>query len=105
MLPLRQAAGNRSEAIAQAPRGKTVIPTTEQLLALRNFVPDCVLLDWADLAQLIQPPASIRTDVLREHWVCSQSAVSRRLAALWQAGLIDYRCGRGAYRVRHLGTR
>ncbi len=82
-----------------------MIPTTEQLLALRSSVPDCVLLDWADLAQLIEPPVLIRTDVLRQHWKCAQSTVSRRLAALWEAGLIDYRCGQGSYRIRHLGPR
>lgn len=33
-----------------------------------------------------------------------QSAACKR-SRLRRAGLIDYRCGRGSYRVRHLGTR
>jgi DNA-binding IclR family transcriptional regulator len=66
-------------------------------------VPDSVLLDWLDLAQLLQPPCKVKTADLMEHWSCSQSAVSRRLSRLWEADLLDYRPGGGGYRIRCLG--
>jgi DNA-binding MarR family transcriptional regulator len=78
-------------------------PTPAELLALRHRVPDSVLLDWLDLAQLLEPPCKEKTADLIEHWHCSQSAVSRRLSRLWEADLLDYRPGGGGYRIRHLG--
>jgi len=78
-------------------------PTTAELLALRHRVPDSVLLDWLDLAQLLEPPCTISTQLLTEHWHCTQPTVIRRLGRLWQAELIDYRAGRGKYTVRRLG--
>ena len=78
--------------------------TLTELLALRNRVRDGVLLDWLDLEQLLPPrPCHVETDLLRQHWHCTQPNVSRRLGRLWSAGLIDYRCGRGVYRIRWLG--
>lgn len=77
--------------------------TADALLDYRGRVADAVLLDWADLARLVETPGTIRTSVLREHWRCSQSAVSRRLRALWDAELLDYCSSRGAYHVRRLG--
>ena len=74
------------------------VPTTT-LLAHRHCVPDGVLLDWADLARVVKPPASITVLALREHWHCSQPAVSRRLTALHRAGLADITAGCGKYRV------
>ena len=74
------------------------------LLALRCRVSDSVLLDWLELEQLLPSrPCHIKTDVLRSHWLCSQSTVSRRIARLWEAGLIEYRSGGGLYRIRRLG--
>lgn len=78
-------------------------PTPAELLAHRWRVSDSVLLDWLDLSQLVDPPCLVRTADLIEHWRCSQSAVSRRLSRLWEAGLLDYRTTRGAYRIRRLG--
>jgi hypothetical protein len=69
------------------------------LLELRHRVPDGVLLDWVDLTQLIEPPASITTKALRAHWNCSQPAVSRRLAAVHRAGLAQITTGYNRYRV------
>lgn len=80
-----------------------VTPTAAQLLALRHHVPDSALLDWLDLAQLLEPPCVIPTELLMQHWHCTQPNVSRRLGNLWHAGLIDYRAGRGRYTVRRLG--
>lgn len=75
-----------------------------QLLPLRARVSDSVLLDWLDLEQLLpERPCHIETDVLCRHWCCSQPTVSRRLSRLWEAGLLDYRNGRGRYRIRRLG--
>lgn len=75
-----------------------------QLLALRNQVPDGVLLDALELAALLpELPASIRTSRLREHWHCSQPTVSRRLTRLWDAGLLDYRHGGRRYIIRRVG--
>jgi len=78
-------------------------PTPAELLAHRWRVSDSVLLDWLDLGQLVDPPCLVRTADLIEHWRCSQSAVSRRLSRLWEADLLDYRSGRGEYRIRRLG--
>jgi predicted transcriptional regulator len=75
------------------------------LLAHRHRVPDTTLLDWLDLEQLLpaERPCEIETDVLRRHWHCSQSTVSRRIARLWEVGLLDHRNGHGVYRIRRLG--
>lgn len=77
--------------------------TPADLLALRHSVPDSVLLDWLDLAQLVEPPCEIRTPVLCEHWACSQATVSRRLHRLHHAGLLDLSRGWGAYQIHHIG--
>ena len=79
-------------------------PTASELLALRYRVPDGVLLDWLDLAQLLEPPCSIRAAALMQHWCCSQPTVSRRLSRLLDGDLIDYGANRGRrYRVWRLG--
>lgn len=79
-------------------------PTAAELLALRHRVPDGVLLDWLDLAQLLEPPCSISAAALMEHWCCSQPTISRRLSRLLNADLIDYGSSRGRrYRVWRLG--
>lgn len=75
----------------------------DALLALRFRVSDDTLLDCLDLARLLRPPCTVTTDQLREHWHCSQPTVSRRLSRLWEAGLLDYRHGRGAYAIRRIG--
>lgn len=74
-------------------------------LALRCRVSDETLLDCLDLAQSLEPPCVISTAELRKHWHCSQPTVSRRLARLWETGLLDYRSGggRGCYIVRRVG--
>ena len=77
--------------------------TAAELLAHRHRVPDATLLDWLDLAQLLEPPCFATTDQLMEHWSCSQATVSRRLGRLWDAELLDYRPSRGGYRIRSLG--
>ena len=75
-----------------------------QALARRAWVSDATLLDMLDLALLLPDlPCTIATDHLALQWGCSQSTVSRRLSRLWEADLIDYRAGRGKYRIRRLG--
>ena len=79
-------------------------PTVADILTLRCRVSDSVLLDWLDLEQLLPArPCSIETEILRRHWCCTQPSVSRRIARLWDAGLIECRSGGGRYRVRRLG--
>jgi len=78
-------------------------PTPAELLALRWRVSDSTLLDWLDLAEMLNPPCMVATADLVKRWACSQPAVSRRLSRLWEAGLLDYRASRGAYRIRRLG--
>jgi hypothetical protein len=78
-------------------------PTPAELLALRHRVPDSVLLDWLDLAQLVEPPCFAATADLMDHWHCSQPTVSRRLSRLWMADLLDYRPTHAGYRIRQLG--
>jgi hypothetical protein len=73
------------------------------LLALRHKVSAETLLDWADLAQLLEPPCKANTADLQAHWSCCQPTVSRRLLRLWEADLIEYRTSRGGYRIRRLG--
>lgn len=69
-----------SASSAAAVRNASPAWSPWQLLALRNRVPDGVLLDALELAALLpELPASIRTSRLREHWHCSQPTVSRRL--------------------------
>jgi hypothetical protein len=48
-------------------------------------------------------PTEIKTAYLVNVWSCNQGTVSRRIGRLWKANLIDYRSGRGVYRVRRLG--
>ena len=69
------------------------------LLAHRPFVSDSVLLDWADLACLVKPQSSVTVRQLRDHWHCSQPAVSRRISAIHRAGLACITPGYGRYRV------
>jgi hypothetical protein len=55
-----------------------------QLLALRPRLADQTLLDYI--------------------WCCSQPMVSRRLAALKAAGLVDVTRGAGGYHIQHVTT-
>ena len=75
-----------------------------QALARRAWISDSTLLDLLDLSELLGDlPCTIATDQLVFYWHCSQSTVSRRLSRLWEAELIDYKPGRGRYRIRRLG--
>ena len=74
-----------------------------RLVALRGAVPDRTLLDYLELRMLSRgTPASISTRDLRQRWACDQSTVSRRLAAVCDAGLADITAGWGAYHVHGL---
>jgi hypothetical protein len=69
------------------------------LLALRPQVRDQALLDYLQLIALAPQPGQVDTQELRQRWGCSQSMVSRRLAAVAAAGLVDVTRGHGAYQV------
>lgn len=85
-------------------RRKATTQLLHQALARRAWVSDSTLLDMLDLALLLPDlPCAIATDHLALQWSCGQSTVSRRLSRLWEADLIDYRAGRGKYRIRRLG--
>ena len=85
-------------------RRKATTQLLHQALARRAWVSDSTLLDMLDLSLILEDlPATIATDHLAFIWHCSQSTVSRRLSRLWEAELIDYRPGRGSYRIRRLG--
>lgn len=70
-----------------------------RLLALRGQVPDLTLLDYITLAHLTPDPGTVSVHDLCNRWGCSQSQVSRRMAALQLAGLADITPGWGAYQV------
>ena len=77
----------------------TVRIPIRRLLVLRGAVHDRALLDYLELAILCPEPGSVTVRQLRERWACSQSQVSRRLAAVQRAGLADITPGWGAYEV------
>ena len=73
---------------------------TDRILDLRRRVQDGTILDWLDLAQLLPDgTGNLPTEVLREHWQCSQPTVSRRVMACANAGLLSCRRGWGRYRI------
>ena len=73
---------------------------TDRILDLRHRVQDGVILDWLDLSQLLpEGCGSLRTVMLQAHWHCSQPAVSRRVMACADAGLLSCRRGWGRYRI------
>lgn len=70
-----------------------------RLTALRGDVSDRTLLDYLDLAITCPEPGTVATNALRERWRCSQSMVSRRIAAVQRAGLAEITAGWGGYQV------
>ena len=72
------------------------------LVALRAEIPDRTLVDYLELAVLTPEPGVVSTSGLRERWRCSQSMVSRRLAAINAAGLAEITSGYGLYHVHWL---
>ena len=75
-----------------------IIPIS-RLLALRGQASDPALLDYLTLVHLRAKPGTLATRELRNRWACSQSQVSRRLAAVQRTGLADITPGWGAYCV------
>ena len=72
------------------------------LLDLRGQHGDKTLLDYLTLVTLAPTPGSLPVATLRERWGCSQSQVSRRLAAVARTGLVDITAGWGAYQVHQV---
>jgi DeoR/GlpR family transcriptional regulator of sugar metabolism len=79
-------------------------PTVADLLVRRRLVPDATLLDWAEVAALVDDRGQVRTSHLQELWGCSQSSVSRRLGRIAAAGLLQLQAGGGRYRLRPAPT-
>ena len=64
----------------------------------QSFTRDRAILDLFQLLELDRAPGQVTTDELRRLWHCSQSQVSRRLAAIdrlpgWR---VQWQSGRGA---------
>lgn len=65
-----------------------MIELTTRMLSARKIVSDRVILDWLEVCHLTVPiefgarGRGVRTTDLQNAWNCSQSMVSRRLAAI-----------------------
>lgn len=71
-----------------------------KLLQLRQQHSDQMALDWLSVAMLLRyEPGIVATEQLMQAWGVGQSTVSRRLAALAAAGLLDVSRGHGGYAV------
>ena len=74
-----------------------------KLLQLRQHHGDCAVLDMLHVAMLLRyEPGIVTTEQLMQAWGVGQSTVSRRMAALTAAGLLDVSRGHGAYAVHGL---
>lgn len=73
-----------------------------RLLAMRNQISDRVLLDYLDLVTMAREPGFVATEALQQRWRCHQCNVSRRMARLADAGLVDVTSGHGGYNVHEL---
>jgi DNA-binding IclR family transcriptional regulator len=69
------------------------------LLDIRQQHTDQALLDYLTLVTLAPSPGRVPTSELRKRWGCSQSQVSRRMAAVARTGLVDITATCGAYQV------
>jgi hypothetical protein len=76
-----------------------VIIRIRPLLDLRGQCADQTLLDYLTLVALAPTPGIIPVATLRERWGCSQSQVSRRMAAVARTGLASITPGWGAYQI------
>jgi len=80
----------------------TVRIPIRRVLSLRGQASDQTLLDYLQLVIMAPDAGLIRTSELRLRWRCSQSQVSRRMAAVAAAGLADITASWGGYRVHGL---
>jgi len=71
-------------------------------VGMRLAVPDHTLLDYLDLAVITPEPGIVATSALTQRWNCSQSTVSRRMAAVAAAGLAEITSAYGNYHVHWL---
>lgn len=100
----RRAVQQAVEALLAQLRDEANSIPLQPLVELRRRLPDGTILDYLELAALAPTPGAITVATLRERWGCSQSTVSRRLAAVQRTGLVDITPGWGAYQV-HAVTR
>lgn len=70
-----------------------------RLLALRHEHSDQLLIDYLDVVIHAKDPGQLATVELQARWRVSQPNVSRRMARLVDAGLIDCSTGWGGYHV------
>lgn len=70
-----------------------------RLLDIRGDASDQTICDYLSLTTIGHEPGFVCTKLLREHWRCSQSMVSRRINAIAAAGLADITPGYGGYHV------
>jgi hypothetical protein len=73
-----------------------------RLLDFRGEAGDQVICDFLSLATIGHEPGFVGTDLLREHWRCSQPTVSRRIHAIAAAGLVDITPMHGGYHIHDL---
>ena len=74
-------------------------------LGLRHAIGNTVILDFLDLADMTSKGATVRIDDLQVRWQCKhRTQVTTRMAAVKDAGLIDYdRARGGCYELTRLG--
>lgn len=70
-----------------------------RLLALRHQYSDQLLIDYLDVVIHAKEPRQLSTAELQERWRVTQPNVSRRIAKLAAAGLIDCSTGWSGYHV------
>ena len=80
----------------------TVRIPIRRVLSLRGQASDQTLLDYLQLVIMAPDAGLIRTSELRLRWRCSQSQVSRRMAAVAAAGLADITTGQCGYQVHQV---
>ena len=74
-------------------------------LGLRQALTNTVVLDFLDLADMASKTGTVKMDDLQERWHCKhRSVVTNRMAAVRDAGLIEYdRARGGCYELTRLG--
>ena len=74
----------------------------KRVLALRHQLSDQTLIDYLDVVIHAKEPCRLATAELQERWRVTQPNVSRRIARLMDAGLIDCSTGCGGYHVHEV---
>jgi len=92
-----------TRAAGEADRAVTFTLGISKLLQLRQQYSDQIALDWLSVAMLLRyEPGIVTTKELMQAWGVAQSNVSRRMAALTAAQLLDVSRDHGGYAVHGL---